>query len=357
MLMSDPDRTEELMQEKEQKNKPTKKTFLDGRKRILTGMQPTGEPHLGNYFGGIRPAIDMSHSKENEVILLCVDWHGLTNRAKILTPGELSYKIIATYLALGFNTEDNSIVLQSDFPQIQQNAWYLSCATGVGLLERAHAYKDALANGKEATAGLLYYTVLMSSDIVSFDAQIIPVGKDQSQHLEYASDMARMFNNLVHTDVFVEPKAMIQEVPLLPGLDGRKMSKSYNNTIPLFAPRKDVEKRVKEIKTDSLGLNDPKDPKNCLIFNLFESFASSDAIAHMKERLEKGVGYGYGHAKSDFIDEYERVFSEKRKIYEYYVANTNELKPLLEAGYSRAYSYAQTVTQRARDALGLQSLI
>jgi tryptophanyl-tRNA synthetase len=125
----------------------------------------------------------------------------------------------------------------------------------------------------------------------------------------------------------------------------------------LFAPRKEVEKRVKEIKTDSLGLNDPKDPKNCLIFNLFESFASPEAISHMKERLEKGVGYGYGHAKSDFADEYERVFSERRKVYDHYVNNTNELKPLLEAGYSRAYSYAQTVTQRARDALGLQSLI
>lgn len=345
------------MQEKSSKNKPTQKTFLPGRKRILTGMQPTGVPHLGNYFGGIRPAVEMSHAPENEVILLCVDWHGLTNRSKIQMPGELTYQILAVYLALGFNTKDNSIILQSDFSQIQQNAWYLSCATGVGLLERAHAYKDALANGKDATAGLLYYTVLMSSDILSFDAQVVPVGKDQSQHLEYASDMARMFNNLVQTDVFVEPQALIQDVPLLLGLDGRKMSKSYNNTIPLFAPKKELEKRVKEIKTDSAGLNDPKDPEQCLIFKMFQSFASPEAVAHMKERLETGVGYGYGHAKSDFVDEYERVFGEKRKIYDHYLSNPNELKPLLSDGYERAQHYAETVTQRARQALGLKTLL
>lgn len=345
------------MQEESSKNRTTQKTFLSGRKRILTGMQPTGIPHLGNYFGGIRPAVEMSHDPKNEVILLCVDWHGLTNRSKILMPGELTYQILAVYLALGFNTKDNSIVLQSDFSQIQQNAWYLSCATGVGLLERAHAYKDALANGKDATAGLLYYTVLMSSDILSFDAQVVPVGKDQSQHLEYASDMARMFNNLVQTDVFVEPQALIQDVPLLLGLDGRKMSKSYNNTIPLFAPKKELEKRVKEIKTDSAGLNDPKDPDQCLIFKMFQSFATPEAVLHMKGRLEHGIGYGYGHAKADFVDEYERVFGEKRKIYEHYVANPAELKPLLADGYERAQHYAQAVTQRARQALGLKTLL
>lgn len=337
------------------KNKPTKKTFLSSRKRVLTGIKPTGIPHLGNYFGGIRPAVDMSQDKNNEVILLCVDWHGLTDRSKILLPGELTQNLIAVYLALGFNLTDNSIILQSDFSQIQQNAWYLSCATSIGLLERAHAYKDALANGKEATAGLLYYTVLMSSDILSFDAQIVPVGKDQSQHLEYASDMARHFNTLVGTDVFVEPCALLQDVPTLPGLDGRKMSKSYNNTIPLFAPRKEVEKCIKEIKTDSKGLNDPKDPENCLIYELFKSFASPQAVEHMKDRLEKGVGYGYGHAKADFADEYERVFGEKRRLYEHYVNNTEEIKSLLEPGYERAFSYANAVTQRARDALGLKS--
>lgn len=338
-----------------EKNKPTKKTFLPNRTRVLTGMQPTGEPHLGNYFGGIRPAVDMSQDPKNEVLLLCVDWHGLTNRSKALLPGQLTHQVVATYLALGFNVKENAILLQSDFSEIQQNAWYLSCATGVGLLERAHAYKDAIANGKEPTAGLLYYTVLMSADILSFDAQVVPVGKDQSQHLEYASDMAKMFNHLVGTDVFVEPKALIQDVPTLPGLDGRKMSKSYQNTIPIFAPLKEIEKKVKEIKTDSKGLDDPKDPNGCLIFELFKSFASPEALAYMKERLEKGTGYGYGHAKADFIAEYEKVFGEKRKIYEHYMSSPNEFAPLLEAGYAKAHDYIHAVTQRARDALGLKS--
>lgn len=337
--------------------KTTNKTFLTGRTRVLTGMKPTGSVHLGNYYGAILPAVEMSQKETNEVILMCADWHGLTNRASVTLPGALTHEIICVYLALGFQMRQNSIILQSDFPQIQENAWYLACATGSGLLERAHAYKDALANGKEATAGLLFYTVLMSSDILTFDTQVVPVGKDQAQHLEYASDMAKLLNNLVHTDVFVEPQARIQETPLLVGTDGRKMSKSYDNYIPIFAPQKEIERRVKEIKTDSAGLDDPKDPNTCIVFQLFQSFASPEACAHMKERLEKGTGYGYGHAKKDFLEEYLRVFGEKRKLFEHYLNNPEEVKKMLAPGVERAQNYANTVTKRARDAFGLKSYL
>ena len=330
---------------------------MNDRKRILTGMKPTGQVHLGNYYGAIRPAIELSNNSENEVILLCVDWHGLTNKSSIMEPGKLTHSIISVYLALGFQLKNNAIILQSDFPEIQENAWYLACTCSAGLLERSHAYKDALASGKEATGGLLFYPVLMASDIISFDAQLVPVGKDQAQHLEYASDMVKLFNNAMQTPVFTEPKALIQNDPTLLGTDGRKMSKSYNNVIPLFATKKEIEKAVKEIKTDSKGLDDPKNPDDCLIYQLFKSFASPEALLYMKERLEKGVGYGYGHAKKDFLDEHEKVFGSKKENYEYYLNHPKEVKLLLEEGIHRSQKYAKNVNSKARTALGLKSYL
>lgn len=336
-------------------NKPTQKT-LRSRKRFLTGVKPSGEVHIGNYFGAIKPCIDMSAEIQNEVILMCVDWHGLTNKSEIFRPGELTHSLISIYLALGFNIKENSIILQSDFQQIQENSWYLSCAAAAGMLERSHAYKDAIANGKSPTAGLLFYPALMASDMITFDSQLVPVGKDQAQHLEYASDMVKLFNNLVGIDVYLEPQALIQNTPSLVGMDGeRKMSKSYNNTIPVFSSKKDLEKKVKEIKTDSKGLDDPKDPENCVIFQIFKSFASVEATAYMKEKLERGVGYGYGHAKKDFVDEHERVFGVHRERYDYYCNNVSYVKELLQPGYEKAKEYADNVTRRAREALGLKS--
>jgi tryptophanyl-tRNA synthetase len=338
-------------------NKPIQKT-LGEKKRFLTGVKPTGEVHLGNYFGSVKPCIELSKDPKNEVILMCVDWHGLTNKKEIAKPGQLTHPLISIYLALGFEISKNAIILQSDFRQIQENAWYLSCATSVGQLERSHAYKDAIANGKQPTAGLFFYPSLMSADIVTFDSQYVPVGKDQSQHLEYASDMVKLFNNLTATDVFIEPTPIIQDVPLLLGVDGdRKMSKSYNNTIPIFTTKKELEKKVKEIKTDSKTLDEPKNPDDCLIFQIFKTFASTEAINYMKDRLEKGIGYGYGHAKKDFVDEHERVFGSKRELYEYYCNHYSEVRELLQPGYENAKRYADSVTQRARNALGLRSYL
>ena len=327
------------------------------RTRVLTGVKPTADLHVGNYSGAIKPCIEFSKSANHEVILMCVDWHGLTDRAKILEPGKNSLPMLAAFVAYGYQTGQNSLILQSDFPEIQEIAWYLSCATAVGLLERAHAYKDALANGKKPTAGLFYYPVLMTSDIVTFDAEVVPVGADQTQHLEYASDMAKLFNNAVGKEVFREPKPLNQETPLLMGTDGeRKMSKSYDNYIPLFAPKKEVEKRIKGIKTDSLGVDDPKNPETCLVFQILKAFGSPEAISEMRGKLEKGKGYGYGHAKMDLIAEHEKVFGgERRQAYEHYLNTPKELWAKMEPGYQRARGYAKGVLERARGALELAS--
>ncbi|MCA2961255.1 MAG: tryptophan--tRNA ligase [Silvanigrellales bacterium] len=329
-------------------------TAHGARTRVLTGVKPTGDIHIGNYYGGIKPCVDLSQQDDFEVILMCADWHGLTNRAKILEAGEKTPGILAAYLALGFNLKGNALILQSAFPQILENSWYLSCVTSVGLLERAHAYKDALQNGKEPTGGLFYYPVLMASDIMTFDAEVVPVGKDQAQHLEYASDMGKSFNAATKKNVYFEPKALIQETPLLVGIDGeRKMSKSYNNDIPLFGAAKDAEKRIKEIKTDSKGLDDVKDPETCVVFQMLKSFGSPEAVAHMKERLENGTGYGYGHAKKDLLDEYNRFFGAKRELYEHYLNEPSEVAKALEPGHEAMAKVADAVTTRARDALQL----
>lgn len=330
-------------------------TLLPGKRRVLTGIKPTADLHLGNYFGAIKPCIEFSRNPDYEVILLCVDWHGLTDRTKMLEPGKNTLQMLAAFVAFGFNTEGHSMLLQSDFPEIQEIAWYVSCASAVGLLERAHAYKDAIASGKKPTAGLFYYPVLMTSDIVTFDAELVPVGSDQAQHLEYASDMAKLFNNAVGSEVLREPAPLIQDVPLIIGTDGeKKMSKSYDNYVPLFAPKKEVEKRIKGIKTDSAGMDDPKNPDTCAVFQILKSFGTPEAVADMKGKLERGKGYGYGHAKMDLIAEHERVFGAKREEYEHYLNTPADLWKKMEAGYGRAKAYAKAVRNRAREALGLK---
>lgn len=326
----------------------------NAKTRVLTGIKPTGDLHIGNYAGAIKPCVEFSKNPQYEVLLMCVDWHGLTDRAKLDEPGKATVSTLASFLALGFNLENNSMFLQSDFPEIQENSWYLSCATAVGMLERAHAYKDALQSGKKPTAGLFYYPVLMASDIVTFDSDVVPVGKDQAQHLEYCSDMAKLFNNAVGKEIFKEPKPLVQDVPLIVGVDGeKKMSKSYNNHIPMFGNKKEIESKIKSIKTDSKGVDEAKDPDTCAVFQILKGFGGKDAIDDMREKLEKGKGYGYGHAKMDLIKEHDRVFGANREKYDHYLNNPKELVDLFAPGYARAKQYASVVIDRSRAALGL----
>jgi tryptophanyl-tRNA synthetase len=289
---------------------------------------------------------------------MCVDLHALTNKAQIREAGQYTMPLLAAYLALGFETSRNAIILQSDFPQILTISWFLSCVTHVGLLERAHAYKDALASGKAPTCGLFYYPVLMASDILTFGAEQIPVGKDQAQHIEYASDMAGYFNTAVGRDVFVKPRAVVQDQPLMPGIDGeRKMSKSYNNEIPMFGDQKIIEKRIKAITTDARGLDEPKDPETCAVFQILQSFASEERVAEMRSRLERGTGYGYGHAKRDLMEAHTETFAVHQERYEHYLNSPDEVKRLLEPGRERAWAVAEATLARAREALELCSLM
>lgn len=328
-----------------------------GRTRALTGVKPSGSLHLGNYFGAIKPCTAASQDPDTEVILMCVDLHALTNKAQIREAGQYTMPLIAAYLALGFETRGNSIILQSDFPQILTISWFLSCVTHLGLLERAHAYKDALASGKLPTCGLFYYPVLMASDILTFSAKHIPVGKDQAQHVEYAADMAGYFNSAVGREVFVKPVSVTQETPLMPGIDGdRKMSKSYNNEIPMFGDQKLIEKRIKSITTDARGIDEPKGPETCAIFQILRSFASDERVADMKAKLERGTGYGYGHAKLDLIEAHRETFGTHQEKYQHYLNSPDEVRRLLEPGRQRAWDIAEETLTRARDALELRSL-
>ena len=323
---------------------------------VLTGVKPTGDLHLGNYVGAIRPMVQRSLGRDGRVLLMCVDWHGMSDRVHILEPGRMSRPMIAAFLALGFNAKDHSLILQSEFPEIQEVAWALGCVSGVGLLQRAHAYKDAVANGKEPTVGLFYYPVLMAADILTFDATEVPVGKDQVQHLEFASDMGKAFNHAVGSEVFREPRPVLQEQAILTGTDGRKMSKSYRNTIPLFGEKKAVEKLIKAIVTDSKGVNDVKEPESCAIFQIMRSFGRQEAVADMADGLAKGTGYGYGHAKLALIEEYEHQFGQHRQAYEHYLRADNEVRDLLAPGYEWAATKAAATRQRLRESLGLARL-
>ncbi len=324
--------------------------------RILTGLKPTSDLHIGNYLGAIRPCIELSQKAEYEVILMCADWHGLTDRNRIHESGNFTQQMMATFLAFGYNIKDHILILQSDFPQIQELSWYLGCATAVGMLERSHAYKDAVANGKKPTAGLFNYPLLMAADILCFDGALVPVGADQAQHLEYCADISKLFNNAVGAEVLIYPKPLIQEMELVVGIDGeKKMSKSYDNTIPLFGTKKEIEKRIKSITTDSKGLDDVKDPESCAIFKILKGFGSPEAINHMRDSLTRGKGYGYGHAKMDLIAEHEKVFGSRREAYEHYLQNPMEMAKLMETGYEKARKYAAQVRTRVRTALGLKS--
>ena len=326
------------------------------KKRFLTGFKPTGHIHLGNYFGAIKPAVELSHNSDYEVILMIANWHGLADRKNIFSPAKHTKETLATFLALGFDVKNNSIIVQSDFSEILEIQWYLSSVATVGLLERAHAYKDAIQNGKTPSIALFNYPILMAADILTFESEFVPIGKDQSQHLEYASDLAKSFNNQTQSKTFLEPKAIIQDTPILIGTDGtRKMSKSYKNEIPIFCDEKELEKRIKEIKTDSKGLDEPKDPESSTIYNIFKTFASPSAQEHMYESLKRGKNYGYGHAKRDFLSEHKSIFSEKRKVFEYYL-ESDDMSSLLKEGYEKAQEISQKTLKKARQALKIMDL-
>ena len=319
--------------------------------RILTGVQSTGTPHLGNLLGAILPAIKMANNPENEAFLFIADMHSLTQIKNGDELRENTYSTAATWLACGLDIEKTVFYRQSDVPQVTELSWYLSCFFPYNRLTLAHSFKDKSDRLEDVNAGLFSYPMLMAADILLYDAEIVPVGKDQLQHLEMTRDVANRLNNLVG-ETLVAPKAKIQEnTKLVPGTDGKKMCKSINNIINIFLTDKKLRKQIMSIKTDSKGLEEPKTPDNDTIFGLYKLVASESQIKEMRANYEGG-NYGYGHAKQALYELIIDQFSEIRERYHHFMNHKNEIDEALKIGAIKATTVADDVLKRVRTKIG-----
>jgi tryptophanyl-tRNA synthetase len=320
-------------------------------KRILTGIQSTGVPHLGNILGAIIPALDFSKQKEIESYLFIADFHSLTQIKDSKTLKENTLHTAAAWLAFGLDPDKTIFYRQSDVPQVTELGWYLSCFFPYNRLTLAHSFKDKKGRLEDVNSGLFNYPLLMAADILLYDAQVVPVGKDQLQHIEITRNVANRFHN-VFGETFVVPAEHVQEeTKLIPGTDGEKMSKSKNNIINIFAPEKILKKQIQSIKTNSTPLEETKDWKVCNLFNIYKLLASKEEIDIMKNNYETG-GYGFGHAKKELVDLILNKYKEERRKFNYYISNPNEVENILKAGSSRAKITADMVLERVRKKLG-----
>ena len=320
-------------------------------KRILTGIQSTGVPHLGNILGAIIPALDFSKQKEVESYLFIADFHSLTQIKDSKTLKENTLHTAAAWLAFGLDPDKTIFYRQSDVPQVTELSWYLSCFFPYNRLTLAHSFKDKKDRLEDVNSGLFNYPLLMAADILLYDAQVVPVGKDQLQHIEITRNVANRFHN-VFGETFVVPAEHVQEeTKLIPGTDGEKMSKSKNNIINIFAPEKILKKQIQSIKTNSTPLEETKDWKVCNLFNIYKLLASKKEIDIMKNNYETG-GYGFGHAKKELIDLILKKYKEERRKFNYYILNPNEVESILKAGSYRAKITADIVLERVRKKLG-----
>ena len=319
--------------------------------RILTGVQSTGTPHLGNLLGAILPAIEMANNPANEAFLFIADMHSLTQIKDGKELRENTYSTAATWLACGLDISKTVFYRQSDIPQTTELTWYLSCFFPYQRLTLAHSFKDKADRLGDVNAGLFSYPMLMAADILLYDAEIVPVGKDQLQHLEMTRDVANRFNNIVG-ETLVAPQAKIQEnTKLVPGTDGEKMSKSRNNIINIFLPDKKLRKQIMSIKTDSLGLEEPKNPDTDNVFGLYKLLASDTQIIEMRANYEGG-NYGYGHAKQALFELIIDKFATVRERYNHFMANKQEIDAALMVGSVKATKVANEVLQRVRAKIG-----
>jgi tryptophanyl-tRNA synthetase len=319
--------------------------------RILTGIQSTGTPHLGNILGALLPAIDQAKDSSNDSYLFIADMHSLTQIKDANTLRNNTYSTAATWLALGLDIDKTVFYRQSDVPQVTELSWYLSCFFPYQRLTLAHSFKDKADRLEDVNAGLFTYPMLMAADILIYDADIIPVGKDQEQHIEMTRDVASRFHAKMG-ETFVLPKAAVQEVTMLiPGTDGAKMSKSKGNTINIFLPEKQLRKQIMSIATDSTPLEEPKDWATCNCFAIYSLLAGATAVAKMKANYENG-GYGYGHAKQALFELILETFKTPRERYNYYMANRNEVDAALKVGAEKARLVADAVLKRVREKVG-----
>lgn len=330
---------------------------------VLTGITTTGTPHLGNYVGAIRPAIEASRNENVAPFYFLADYHALIKCHDPEMVRRSSLEIAATWLALGLDTSNAVFYRQSDVPEIMELTWILTCVTAKGLMNRAHAYKAAVAENEEGgekdqdkgiTMGLFCYPILMAADILMFNANKVPVGKDQIQHIEMARDIAGRFNH-IFGEHFVQPEAVVDEnTATLLGLDGRKMSKSYNNTIPLFAPEKKLRKLINKIKTNSLEPGEPKDPESCTLFSIYQAFATPSEVAAMRQRYADGIGWG--EMKKYLFEYINEEIAPARERYEALLRSPEHIEQQLLIGAQKARVISVPFLKEIRKATGIQPI-
>ena len=318
--------------------------------RILTGIQSSGTPHLGNVLGAMLPAIELS--KKNESLLFIADLHALTtikNKEQLL---KNSLETAAAWIACGLDTKKNILYRQSDIPQVTELMWYLNCITPYPMLANAHSFKDKSEKLSDVNAGLFTYPVLMAADIILYNANIVPVGKDQIQHLEITRDIATKFNN-IYGETFTIPEAKLKnESMIIPGTDGQKMSKSYGNTIDVFEDEKKLKKQIMSIKTDSKDLEEPKNPDECNVFQIYKLIGSKVQVEDLKFKYLNG-GYGYGHAKKELFHLILENFKEPRNNYKRLINEPNAVNHELASGAKKASEIANDVLRKVKSNIGL----
>jgi tryptophanyl-tRNA synthetase len=332
------------------------------KQRVLTGITTSGTPHLGNYVGAIRPAIVASHSESVESFLFMADYHSLIKCQDPEQVRNSTKEIAATWLALGLDPEQTVFYRQSDIPEIPELTWILTCNAAKGLMNRAHAYKAAVQNNEDSgedpdfgiTMGLFSYPVLMAADILMFKAHKIPVGRDQIQHVEMARDIAQRFNHNF-ADLFTLPEAALDDnVAVLQGLDGRKMSKSYNNTIPLFVPEKQLRKSINKIKTNLLEPGEPKDPDASTVFQIWSAFASAEEIARMRQAFADGIAWG--EAKKQLFELINSELAPARERYLQLMNDPAHIEAVLQAGAEKARRQCAPLMENVREAVGISAI-
>ena len=319
--------------------------------RILTGIQSSGKPHLGNLLGAIFPAIALSKVKSNDSCFFIADLHSLTTIKDPEIRKENINSVAAAWIACGFDTEKNTFYRQSRIPEVCELAWILNCFTPFPMLANAHSFKDKTDKLSDVNAGLFVYPVLMAADILLYDAEIVPVGKDQKQHLEMTRDIGISFNKKFG-DTFIIPEPQINsQIEIVPGTDGKKMSKSYKNTLDIFQSDKKLRKNIMSIQTDSLNLEAPKNPSTCNVFKLYELLGSKEEIQALRKSYLKG-NYGYGNAKQELFELILRKFAKERKTYEKLMSSPELLEKMLSKGESKASKIARSVLSRVKSKIG-----
>ena len=322
------------------------------KKVSLTGVKPThSAPHLGNYLGAIRPALRMADQFDGMYFI--ADYHALTSMRDPAALRASIYDVTATWLACGLDPMRTILYRQSAIPEVFELAWVLSCVVATGQLERGHAYKAAVDAGETPNAGVFYYPVLMAADIVLYDCDVVPIGQDQKQHLELARDMAERVNHVWGAGTLVVPEPFLSEAPLVPGLDGRKMSKSLGNSVPLFEDGKALRKLVMKFVTGSEPLEAPKPSDGTTVFELYKLVASEAEVAAMREKLHAGGAYGWGHAKQDLYEALERELGGRRETFKALRADEAKLDAILDEGAAKARGIARRTVDRVRRAIGI----